>query len=169
MSPPEREPTVPNERDRDLAGRPRNNRPRDGLGRPLPRGSAGVPPQVEARQRTPAQTILEAQRLLDAGMPFHAHEVFEDAWRSAPAKDRELWRGLAQIAVGLTHAERDNPRGAGALLRRGADNLASSASTALQDVDVPRLVVWSYAAAEAVGTGGELPAMPRLSRTAPRG
>jgi hypothetical protein len=46
--------------------------------------------------------------------------VFEAAWKSTPAPDRELWRGLAQIAVGLTHARRGNARGAAALLRRGA-------------------------------------------------
>ena len=31
-----------------------------------------------------------------------------------------MWRGLAQIAVGLTHARRGNARGAVTLLRRGA-------------------------------------------------
>jgi hypothetical protein len=31
-----------------------------------------------------------------------------------------LWKGLAQIAVGLTHARRGNAPGATALLRRGA-------------------------------------------------
>ncbi|HLQ57418.1 MAG TPA: DUF309 domain-containing protein, partial [Streptosporangiaceae bacterium] len=31
-------------RDRDAAGRPRNARPRDELGRPLSRGAAGAPP-----------------------------------------------------------------------------------------------------------------------------
>lgn len=41
----------------------------------------------------PAETLREAQRLLDAGMPFHAHEVFEDAWKSGPEDERELWRG----------------------------------------------------------------------------
>jgi predicted metal-dependent hydrolase len=100
-------------------------------------------------------------------MPFHAHEVFEDAWKYAPPHHRPLWRGLAQIAVGLTHAERGNLRGADALLRRGADTIASSTSTSSHDVDVPRLAVWSYAAAEAVRTGGKLPSMPRLSRSVP--
>jgi len=57
--------------------------------------------------------------LLD-GRPFHAHEVFEDTWKSATGPERDLWRGLAQIAVGLTHARRGNPRGAVALLTRGA-------------------------------------------------
>ncbi len=70
--------------------------------------------------RRPEESVAEAQRLLDEGKPFHAHEVFEDAWKSGPEKERELWRGLAQLAVGLTHAARGNATGGARLLRRGA-------------------------------------------------
>ena len=66
-------------------------------------------------------------RLLTEGRPFHAHEVFEAAWKSLPGPERELWRGLAQIAVGLTHARRGNASGAVALLRRGAGHVAQFA------------------------------------------
>ncbi|MFF1920844.1 DUF309 domain-containing protein [Streptomyces sp. NPDC058221] len=111
-------------RDRDTEGRAHNARPRDGLGRPLPYGSPGVERQPEGLVRTPEETVREAQRLLDAGMPFHAHEVFEDAWKSGPVAERELWRGLAQLAVGLTHAARGNVTGGARLLRRGAAALA---------------------------------------------
>ncbi|WNI27850.1 DUF309 domain-containing protein [Streptomyces sp. ITFR-6] len=107
-------------RDRDTEGRAHNARPRDGLGRPLPYGSPGVERQPEGVVRSPRETVREAQRLLDAGMPFHAHEVFEDAWKSGPVAERELWRGLAQLAVGLTHAARGNVTGGARLLRRGA-------------------------------------------------
>ncbi|WP_371634013.1 DUF309 domain-containing protein [Streptomyces sp. NBC_01259] len=107
-------------RDRDTEGRAHNARPRDGLGRPLPYGSPGVERQPEGVVRSPQETVREAQRLLDAGMPFHAHEVFEDAWKSGPVAERELWRGLAQLAVGLTHAARGNVTGGARLLRRGA-------------------------------------------------
>ncbi|MGI5459872.1 DUF309 domain-containing protein [Streptomyces sp. CA-249302] len=107
-------------RDRDGDGRARNARPRDGLGRPLPYGAQGVSRQPEGVVRTPEQTVTEAQKLLDAGKPFHAHEVFEDAWKSGPAAERELWRGMAQLAVGLTHAARGNVTGGARLLRRGA-------------------------------------------------
>ena len=55
---------------------------------------------------TPAEAAVLGGSLLAEGRPFHAHEVFEAAWKSAPDADRELWRGLAQIAVGLTHARR---------------------------------------------------------------
>jgi hypothetical protein len=61
-----------------------------------------------------------ADQLLRAGRPFHAHEVFEASWKSAPPQERDLWQGLAQIAVGLTHAHRGNARGAVTLLSRGA-------------------------------------------------
>ncbi|MGW3690015.1 DUF309 domain-containing protein [Streptomyces sp. NPDC005125] len=114
-------------RDRDAEGRARNARPRDGLGRPLPHGTPGVERQPEGVIRSPDETLREAQRLLDAGMPFHAHEVFEDAWKSGPEEERELWRGLAQLAVGLTHAARGNTTGGARLLRRGAAALAECA------------------------------------------
>jgi len=67
-----------------------------------------------------ADTAALADQLLRAGRPFHAHEVLEASWKSAPPRERDLWQGLAQVAVGLTHAHRGNARGAVALLRRGA-------------------------------------------------
>ncbi|MDF3148873.1 DUF309 domain-containing protein, partial [Streptomyces sp. T21Q-yed] len=108
-------------RDRDSEGRARNARPRDGLGRPLPYGADGVARQPEGVVRTPEQSLAEAQQLLDAGKPFHAHEVFEDAWKTGPPQEQALWRGLAQLAVGLTHSARGNVTGGARLLRRGAD------------------------------------------------
>ncbi|MEP7021793.1 MAG: DUF309 domain-containing protein, partial [Pseudonocardiales bacterium] len=109
-------------RDRDEQGRPHNARPRDALGRPLPHGSAGSTP-VTDELRTAAQTLGLAQQLLDHGRPFHAHEVLEAAWKSAPEHERDVWQGLAQLAVGMTHALRGNAVGATALLRRGAARL----------------------------------------------
>jgi len=108
-------------RDRDPAGRPRNARPRDELGRPLPRTAARDMPRVpDDLAVTPAEAVALGGTMLAEGRPFHAHEVFEAVWKSQPGADRELWRGLAQIAVGLTHARRGNARGAVTLLRRGA-------------------------------------------------
>lgn len=110
-------------RDRDSSGRPRNSRPRDALGRPLSRGAAGEPSIPDVPGLPPSAALAEAQRLIDAGRPFHAHEVLEAAWKAAPAPERGLWQGLAQLAVGLTHARRGNAKGAVALLRRGADRI----------------------------------------------
>jgi uncharacterized protein len=124
------------DRDRDGAGRARNARPRDGLGRPLARSAAAGDPSTAGAEVpripddltvSPAQAAELGGRLLAQGRPFHAHEVFEAAWKSAPGPGRELWRGLAQIAVGLTHARRGNALGAVSLLRRGAGHVAAFA------------------------------------------
>ncbi|MEU8523723.1 DUF309 domain-containing protein [Streptomyces sp. NBC_01216] len=133
-------------RDRDEAGRARSARPRDALGRPLPYGAEGVARQPEGVARTPAGTLGEAQRLLDAGRPFHAHEVFEDAWKTGPAGERDLWQGLAQLAVGLTHVARGNARGGARLLSRGADRIGQQEprrQAAQYGIDVAGLVAWA--------------------------
>jgi hypothetical protein len=135
-------------RDRDQTGRARNARPRDGLGRPLPYGSPGVERYPEGVVRTPAESLAEAQRLLDDGKPFHAHEVLEDAWKSAPEAERELWRGLAQLAVGLTHAARGNSAGATALLTRGAANIRPYAERPPHHIDIAGLLHWADRQAE---------------------
>jgi len=113
-------------RDRDPGGRARNARPRDALGRPLSRTASGdqdAPRIPDDLVVTPAEAAELGGRLLAQDRPFHAHEVFEAAWKSTEAPDRELWRGLAQIAVGLTHARRGNASGAATLLRRGAGHV----------------------------------------------
>jgi len=118
-------------RDRDPAGRPRNARPRDALGRPLdPAGGPGPGSGAAGTDRIPDDLVITgaeaaalADRLLRDGRPFHAHEVLEAAWKSGPSGERDLWQGLAQIAVGLTHARRGNARGAVALLSRGAERV----------------------------------------------
>ena len=152
----------PNDRDRDTAGRARNERPRDRLGRPLPRGLPGVPRQPEGVVRSPDQTLLEAQRLLDDGMPFHAHEVLEDTWKSAPEASRGLWQGLAQLAVGVTHAARGNPAGAVTLLRRGADHIEPYQHEPPHGIDVAGLLRWARDHATAFETGADQLPVPRL-------
>src|SRR5438132_12036243 len=99
-------------RDRDPAGRPRNARPRDAFGRPLPRGAAGEQRIPDDLAVPPEEALSMAQGLLDSGRPFPAHEVLEASWKAAPASERELWRGLAEIAGGLTHVQRGHAPGA---------------------------------------------------------
>ncbi|MGB8945911.1 MAG: DUF309 domain-containing protein [Streptomyces sp.] len=131
-------------RDRDAEGRARNARPRDGLGRPLPYGTEGVERQPEGVTRTPEETVTQAQELLDAGRPFHAHEVFEDAWKSGPDSERDLWKGLAQLAVGLTHSARGNLTGGARLLLRGAGAIdAGRRGERPYGIDVDGLVLWA--------------------------
>jgi hypothetical protein len=153
---------VATDRDRDAAGRARNARPRDALGRPLPYGAAGEERAPEGVVRTPEDSLAEAQALLDAGRPFHAHEVLEDAWKSAPDAERQLWRGLAQLAVGLTHAMRGNARGAATLLERGAGNIEGYADAPPHGIAVRSLVAWARGLASAADTGRDLDARPPL-------
>jgi hypothetical protein len=155
----------PPERDRDATGRPRNDRPRDGLGRPLPRGVAGVQRVPDDVALPPLESLSEAQRLLGAGRPFHAHEVLEGTWKAAPRAERDLWQGLAQLAVGLTHALRGNQAGARRLLRRGADRIAPYAAAPPHGIDVSGLLTWADDEARQAGSPDHrTPSVPQLRR-----
>lgn len=110
-------------RDRDPAGRARQARPRDALGRPLPYGSVGVEP-VSEEPLPPEETVAVARALVARGRTFSAHEVLEARWKAGPEVERDLWQGLAQICVGVTHAARGNAVGADRLVERGAGRLA---------------------------------------------
>jgi hypothetical protein len=120
------------DRDRDASGRPRSARPRDGLGRPLPYGAAGVEGDdgLTTLEAGDLEALLAgAQQLLDEGRPFEAHELLEAAWKSAPEAERPMWRALAQLAVGMTHRGRGNETGATSLLLRGAAALEELGET----------------------------------------
>ncbi len=125
------------QRDRDEAGRARQARPRDELGRPLAYDEVGVEP-VDETPLPPRETIELATRYLDAGRPFAAHEVFETRWKSCPPDERELWQALAQLCVGLTHAARGNEVGARRLVERATGHLERhrrAGGTTFGDVD----------------------------------
>ncbi|WP_219471177.1 DUF309 domain-containing protein [Nonomuraea rhizosphaerae] len=137
-------------RDRDAEGRPRNARPRDAYGRPLPYGSPGVDRVPDEYAPTTPQALEDGRRFLAEGLPFNAHEVFEGRWKCAPEEERELWQGLAQICVGLTHLQRGNGRGALTLFSRGAarvqaygepyDEVGRAASGLAHDGDPERAI-----------------------------
>jgi hypothetical protein len=145
----------------------RNTRPRDELGRPLPYGSVGFEPPPLELPVTAADTLALAQELLDAGLPFHAHEVFEDAWRAAPDTERELWRALAQLAVGVTHIARGNRLGAVALLRRAAVRLTPYRVDPPHRIDVDSLLGWIEQTMRDPDDQGELDAL-RLCALPPK-
>ena len=158
-------------RDRDAAGRARNARPRDALGRPLPRGATGDKRIPDDLALPPTQALRLAQELLDSDRPFHAHEVLEASWKSAPAAERDLWQGLAQIAVGLTHARRGNAHGASALLRRGANRVAGYADEPPHGIDaagICRAAREMAARIDRDGAGAAGPLSARMIARSPR-
>lgn len=142
-------------RDRNQSGQAQNQRPRDRYGRPLPHGSEGEVERVpDDAEFTVEEGLSEAQRLLDEGYAFTAHEVLEAVWKSSPEPERELWRGLAQTAVGVTHAQRGNRVGAARLLRRGADRVAEfGGPTAPHGVDVMGVAAFARGLADDLDAG----------------
>ena len=116
-------------------------RPRDALGRPLPRGAIGVEP-VSEDPLPPEQALELAHRLIQEGRPFSAHEVLEARWKAGPTQERELWQGLAQLRVALTHHQRGNQVGAQRLLQRGQERLETYAKTEAPKYgqDLPALI-----------------------------
>jgi hypothetical protein len=143
-----------NSRDRDLTGRARNARPRDAQGRPLPHGAQGVNRVPDDVALSAGEAVRLAQQLIDDGYPFHAHEVFEGVWKATSGQQRELWQGLAQLAVGLTHMQRGNPKGAAALLRRGADQIDPYAADSPHGLDIAGLTGHARALAARVERDG---------------
>ena len=135
--------TSSQDRDRDSEGRARQARPRDRLGRPLPYGSTGVEP-VSEEPLPPTETIGYAHQLLAEGRPFSAHEVYEARWKAGPDSERELWQGLAQLCVGITHAERGNHVGAQRLIGRARRRLETYDARGGPDygVDLSKIIEW---------------------------
>ena len=144
------------ERDRDESGRARSARPRDSLGRPLPYGSAGVARIPDDLELAPAETLAYAQDLLDHGLAFSAHEVLEAAWKNGPDDERMLWQGLAQLAVGITHAQRGNVKGAMSLLRSASARLSHGDRPARHAIDIAGLIDFVDALIDDLAAGVEI-------------
>jgi len=153
-------------RDRDVAGRPKNARPRDELGRPLPRGAENAMVEEELPE--------DPDRLLDIGIEhfnarrfFQAHETWETAWHPSPDDEREFWQGMTQVAVGFTHYQRGNPTGSVTLLQRGARKIAAYGDV-YKGVQVAALADAARKAAAAIERAGgttpiEFPTIERIS------
>lgn len=157
---------TPTDRDRDEAGRPKNARPRDSLGRPLARGAeAGLGP--EPGPRTAEEALERGIEHFNAGRFFEAHEAWEFGWHPAPPPERDFWQGLIQVAVGFTHFQRDNAGGAATLLARGARRLDAYGDVH-EGVPVAEIAAAARAAAAAIERDGggarlEHPTIRRLT------
>jgi predicted metal-dependent hydrolase len=112
-------------------------RPRDGLGRPLPADSSDEQPPL-----APPLSDEDAWRrgiaLIEAGSPFAAHELFELRWRDVNGPDRQAWQALAKWGAALTHEARGNALGARSVAA-GAQGLLETAPTLPECVDIARV------------------------------
>ena len=96
--------------------------------------------------------------LIRAGEYFAAHEELEDAWRAAPAPERDFLQGLVHVAVAWYQAGRGNRVGCERQLAKAARRLAPYGPSH-RGVDVAAVLGSVAAAAGVVATGSlELPA-----------
>lgn len=70
-----------------------------------------------------ANHLAQGIELFNRGEYFEAHEALEDAWREAPAEEKQFLQGLVQAAVGMHHFSKGNLVGARGVLARSIRNL----------------------------------------------
>jgi hypothetical protein len=83
---------------------------------------------------------------------FEAHEELEEAWRAAPADERDFFQGLVHVAVAWYQAGRGRPVATGRQLEKAARRLAPFAPN-LRGVDVEGILAQIAAAQARVAEG----------------
>ncbi len=101
---------------------------------------------------------LEAIR---GGRYFEAHEELEEAWRAAPADERDFFQGLVHVAVAWYQAGRGRPVATSRQLEKAARRLAPFAPEH-RGVDVAGLLLQVEAARTRVAGGSLELAPPQL-------
>jgi uncharacterized protein len=95
------------------------------------------------------------------GEYFAAHEELEDAWRAAPAEERDFYQGLVHVAVAWYQASRGNRVGCERQLEKATRRLGAYAPEH-RGVDVESVLGQVKSAADLVTRGSlDLP-QPRL-------
>jgi predicted metal-dependent hydrolase len=92
---------------------------------------------------------------------FHAHEAFEEAWRTAPAGEKKFLQALVQLAVAFHHFRRGNVAGARSVMKRAGQNLASYPGQ-FSGVDLIALRQSIGEWQQAIGDGSPVPPLPKL-------
>jgi uncharacterized protein len=87
-----------------------------------------------------------------AGRYFEAHEELEEAWRAAPAEERDFFQGLVHIAVAWYQAGRGRPVATARQLEKAARRLSPFAP-AYRGVDVADVLRQVAAAQKRVAEG----------------
>jgi predicted metal-dependent hydrolase len=83
---------------------------------------------------------------------FTAHEELEEAWRAAPAEERDFFQGLVHVAVAWYQAGRDRPVATGRQLEKAARRLAAFAPSH-RGVDIDAVLAQVEAARKRVAEG----------------
>ncbi len=101
-------------------------RPRDRLGRPLPREAVGELELEDFDSLSLEENHELGRGHARAGRWFPAHEAWETAWKQARDTDEaEFFKGLSQMGAGYVHLLRGNAHGAATLLRRAARRIGA--------------------------------------------
>ncbi len=120
---------------------PAPERPRDELGRPLPKGSPNRLAVDDLTGLSAAGANALAIAHFESGRYFLAHEAWEAAWLASKGTASEaLFKGLAQLGAGYTHAARGNAHGMRVLLGRSL-NAIRAASSPFPGLDLDALVL----------------------------
>jgi uncharacterized protein len=122
----DRVPAAKPNRPRNPDAPPKQGRPRDELGRPLPYGAAGRLAMEDFDSFSLERNHELGVGHFNAGRFFPAHEAWETCWKQAKGTpEAEFFKGLSQLGAGYVHLQRANAHGAFTLLRRGAGRLAA--------------------------------------------
>jgi predicted metal-dependent hydrolase len=92
---------------------------------------------------------------------FHAHEAFEEAWRTAPPDERKFLQALVQLAVAFHHFHRGNLAGARSVMKRAGHNLAAYPEQ-FAGIDLMSLRRSIGDWQQAMADGSAAPALPKL-------
>jgi predicted metal-dependent hydrolase len=96
-----------------------------------------------------------------AGRYFEAHEELEEAWRAAPAEERDFFQGLVHFAVAWYQAGRGRPVATASQLEKAARRLAPFSPTH-RGVDVAAVLAQVETAQALVAEGSLDLEPPRL-------
>jgi uncharacterized protein len=96
-----------------------------------------------------------------AGRYFEAHEELEEAWRAAPAEERDFFQGLVHVAVAWYQAGRGRPVATASQLEKAARRLGPF-SPAHRGVDIAEVLAQVTAAQARLAEGSLDLEPPRL-------
>jgi uncharacterized protein len=96
--------------------------------------------------------IAEGLALVRGGRGFDAHELFEELWRAAEPRERDLYQGLVHVAVATYQDGRGNAVGRTRQLEKALRRLAPYAP-AYEGVAIESLLAWCRASLAAARCG----------------